>query len=111
MAIQQQYVVAIARFTLWPNRERAWLVTWQALAKVARSMLSCRRVRLLADATDHTRRVVLSEWDSREAFDSFWRGAGITWIEDALEFERTPTDILIFAVLPSEEIERRVPLQ
>lgn len=105
VTVRQPPIVAIARFTLWPNRAQVWLGTWEALARVAQSIPACRRVRILADSTDEIHPAVLSEWDSREAFDLFWRGAGITWIEDALDYSQAPTNIFVFTVMSPDERE------
>ena len=89
-------IVVIALLTLVPGREDQWVEAWSELAQRALDdpRSGCYGLRLLHNIADHNRYVIVSEWESRSAFDGFIRSAGALWISRGLEYSFLPVQVM-----------------
>jgi heme-degrading monooxygenase HmoA len=92
-------------FHLTPSHHYVWHRTWREVARMAAAQPACSGCRLLADSRDPTRRVMITEWDSRSALARFWRSASTHLLEDALGYAHSPSEIRICEPLTDEPVD------
>jgi quinol monooxygenase YgiN len=88
---QATSVTVVASFQLMPNRHQIWRNVWRELGNIARNTSACHCFRLLRDAADDTRCMVVSEWDDLAAFNRFVRTSHLLWIERSVPYASHPT--------------------
>jgi len=88
-------VAVLMTFHLTPDHDRVWQQTWKELAEIAAAEMGCRDFRLMTDSRDPSRRFMVGEWESHSALAAFWRSGAAHWLEDALGYAHSPTEVTI----------------
>jgi hypothetical protein len=74
--------IAVIESFLLPQWEPAgWAEARETIRECALKHSSCRASRLLQDERNSRRVLLISEWDSAEAFNQFVRESGVLWLE------------------------------
>lgn len=90
--------------TLLPGREGRWVAAWQELGQRALDdpRSGCCAFQLYRDITDSSRHVLVSEWESRTAFDTFVQSSSALWISRGLEYSNLPAELMYLAPIAQQ---------